>query len=513
MEAVVKGSNYILVHAPNSMKVGGTTQIEARKKDPESEYLEKLDDHIRPFEECVAYAPNQCYIGNISPEELEEIERPWYAEENLLENKRFGQRGEIMPEDEFFALLQHVDVFDLVKLTADFIEDVEEKVNNHPSLKDMGLELEATEQEKISKLVEEHRAEPLYLGEELVGCVKGAHESDENLGPHVIMENLMTKASAVLAAKNLERNAEIDLTEVDYVIECSEEACGDMNQRGGGNFAKAVAEMAGCENATGSDTRAFCAAPTHALVQASGLVKSGIYNNVLVVAGGAVAKLGMNGKDYVKKDMPILEDTLGGFAMLVTEDDGESPIMRTDILGRHTVGKGSSPQAVISALVTDSLDKAGLSIQDIDKYSVEMQNPELTEPAGAGNVPESNYKMIAALGVKRGDLERSELMDFVKEHGMPGFAPTQGHIPSGVPFIGHAADMMDEGKLEKAMIIGKGSLFLARMTNQFDGVSFILEKNSGELQEEQADFDRDEIRSMIAQAMRGMAENMLAEEE
>ena len=32
-----------------------------------------------------------------------------------------------------------------------------------------------------------------------------------------------------------------------------------------------------------------------------------------------------------------------------------------------------------------------------------MQNPEITKPAGAGDVPEANYKMIAALGVKRGD--------------------------------------------------------------------------------------------------------------
>ncbi len=93
MEAVIKDSSYILVHAPNSMKIGGTTQIQARKKDKNSEYLKKLDDHIRSFSDCVSYAPNQCYIGNVSPEELREIDRPWYAEENLLAEKRFGRRG------------------------------------------------------------------------------------------------------------------------------------------------------------------------------------------------------------------------------------------------------------------------------------------------------------------------------------------------------------------------------------------------------------------------------------
>ena len=36
-----------------------------------------------------------------------------------------------------------------------------------------------------------------------------------------------------------------------------------MNQRGGGNFAKAAAEVAGFVNATGSDVRGFCAGPAH----------------------------------------------------------------------------------------------------------------------------------------------------------------------------------------------------------------------------------------------------------
>ena len=39
-----------------------------------------------------------------------------------------------------------------------------------------------------------------------------------------------------------------------------------MNQRGGGNFAKAAAEVAGFVNATGSDVRGFCAGPAHAML-------------------------------------------------------------------------------------------------------------------------------------------------------------------------------------------------------------------------------------------------------
>jgi betaine reductase len=91
--------------------------------------------------------------------------------------------------------------------------------------------------------------------------------------------------------------------------------------------------------------------------------------------------------------------------------------------------------------------------------------------------------MIGALGVKRGDLERSELPDFIVKHGMMGWAPTQGHIPSGVPYLGFAKDDLTVGHINKVMIVGKGSLFLGRMTNLFDGVSIVIERNPGEAPE------------------------------
>ena len=65
-----------------------------------------------------------------------------------------------------------------------------------------------------------------------------------------------------------------------------------------------------------------------------------------------------------------------------------------------------------------------------------MQNPDITKPAGAGDVPLANYKMIAALAVKRGELDRKEIGEFPAKHGLTGWAPTQGHIPSGVPSPG-----------------------------------------------------------------------------
>lgn len=509
--AVIKNAGYVLVHTPDMVIHNGSTQTTERIVNPNSEYLKELPKHLRSFEEVVSYYPNQTYIGNLRPEELGQIEAPWF-DKKMSSASRKGKLGEIIPQDEFIGMIKISDVFDLVLLDKTFTADVKNTLSNHPLISEelisrLGEGVEITE---IENLVNNEHSEPLYHQFKLVGCVKRAHDVDLNLTAHTMLENLVVKASGTLAMLNLLGQNGIDPNAVDYVIECSEEACGDMNQRGGGNFAKSIAEMCGCNNATGSDTRGFCAAPTHALIEAASLVKAGTYKNVVMVAGGASAKLGMNGKDHVKKEMPIIEDVIGGFAVLISENDGVSPIIRNDQVGKHTVGTGSSPQAVITALITQPLDKAGLRIRDVDKYSVEMQNPDITKAAGAGDVPLSNYKMIAALGVKRGDLEKKDIMDFVEKHGMVGWAPTQGHIPSGVPYLGFIKEAMDQGEVSRVMIVGKGSLFLGRMTNLFDGVSVIIEKNNGAVDSTEG-VSKETIKKIIAESLRDMAATLTIE--
>lgn len=505
---VIKKASYILVNTPDMILQNGTTQTLERETNPSSEYLVEIKNHIRPFNDVVAYAPNQTYIGNMLPEELSKRPRPWH-QEAVANADRYGKYGEIMPQDEFYGLMKLSDVFNLLLLEKSFTAHVKEKFLAHPILKDKAEALgEGDEIDTIKNMVDNHIAEGLYQDGKLVGCVKRAHEFDKNLTSHIMLENIAVKASGVLALMNLAKNMDIPVEEVEYLIECSEEAVGDMNQRGGGNIAKAAGEIAGFKGATGSDMRGFCAAPSHALITAASLVKSGVYKNVVIFAGGATAKLGMNGKDHVKKGLPVLEDCLGGFAILISENDGVNPVLRTDIVGRHTIGHGASPQAVLEALVLDPLDKSGLKITDVDKFAPEMQTPDLTEPAGAGDVPTQNYKMIGALAVKKGQLDRKDLPQFVIDHGYPGFAPTQGHIPSGVPIIGHGVDRILEGKLKNFMVIGKGSLFLGRMTNLFDGVSILVEKNSGKTEEANA-VSKEEIKSMVADAMAEFAKHLM----
>jgi len=153
-----------------------------------------------------------------------------------------------------------------------------------------------------------------------------------------LLENLMAKASGAIALYHVLERAGIEASEVDFILSCSEEAVGDRYNRGGGSLSKAIGEMCHCVNATGHDIKAFCAAPIHAIMDAACLVQAGVFERVVVVGGGCLAKIGMKYVGHLKHNMPILEDVLAGFAFLITPDDGISPVVRLDCVGKHDIG-------------------------------------------------------------------------------------------------------------------------------------------------------------------------------
>ena len=504
--AAIKGTAYCLNYTPELGLCYGTTPHLERKEHPESPFLSTLAAQPQSYSEACRYAPNLTYIGALTPEEHDARPTPLY--EHLEPAAvRFGRYGEIMPEDEFLGLLDLCDVFDLIWLESAFAEAVRVKLVQHPCLG--AAQIARLEQghsnDELRREIAEHGALPLYSGGQVVGCCRRGHELDENLSAEVLLENIACKAGGVLALLHLIQNTGIDPSEIDYVIECSEEAAGDMNQRGGGNMAKAIAEIAGCTNASGCDVRGFCAGPVSALLAGAGMVASGIHKTIAVVAGGAIPKLYMNAREHVKKHLPPLENCLGNFGVLLVPDTGELPVLRLDAVGKHSVGDGAAPQAITTALVLAPLQKIGLTLEDVDKYAAELHIPEITLPAGAGNVPESNYKMIAALGVMKGQLERSAMPEFVRRKGMKGFAHTQGHIPSGVPFIGHAVDAIQAGTMHRAMIIGKGSLFLGRLTNLADGASFLIEAPGRAVAAPVASLTVDDVKAVLLDALAELA--------
>src|SRR5207253_5215058 len=114
-------------------------------------------------------------------------------------------------------------------------------------------------------------------------------DEDDTLPGQVLLETLACKATAALALRHLlARPGAIASADVRHVMNCGEEAVGDRYQRGGGNIAKAVAEWEGCARATGSDIKAFCCGQMHALMLAGALVRGGLHDDVVVVAGGSL---------------------------------------------------------------------------------------------------------------------------------------------------------------------------------------------------------------------------------
>ena len=63
------------------------------------------------------------------------------------------------------------------------------------------------------------------------------------------------------------------------------------------------------------------------------------------------------------------------------------------------------------------------------------------------------------------------------KYGMPGFSPTQGHIPSAIPFLIHARQMIMKGEIKTVCLWVKEACF-RKMTDLSDGMSFIIENNS-----------------------------------
>jgi len=432
--AAVRSASFVLAHVPDLVRYGS-------KPSREPSRIDELTASLRSLDAAVAYAPNQVFLGNLPPEDLWERPREWWRHP-VREASPVGRSGDLTDQDAFYDLLAEVDLFDLVRL----------------------------------KQEPEPGQLPLFRGTDVVGAFAGDHEQDEALAPRVLLENLAVKASGVHALRHLLSRTGIDPDSITHAIGCGEEAVGDRYQRGGGNVAKAIAEGCGLTGASAVDVKSFCAAPVHALVLAAALIEAGIEERVVVVAGGSLGKLGMKFEGALTKGVPILEDVLAGMAILLERaGEADGPIVRTDAVGRMPVGVGGSPRAQLEALVGSPLDLMGLGIADVGVYATELHNPEITEPQGGGDVPDRNYRMLAGLGVVRGELDASDIQGFARTHGLPGYCPTQGHIASAVPWLPHALERMASGDLRRTMLLAKGSLFLGRLTRLWDGVSVTIE--------------------------------------
>jgi betaine reductase len=472
-DAVVRAASLVLAHTPGLAR-HGSKPLRTLAGDPEltSRFLAGL----RSFDDALGYPPHQAFLGACHPRDLPP--RPWVGTRHPGA-QRFTPFGELMPEEEFLGLMAAVDEFNLVMLTPEVAERAAKRLAEHPLSAWLDLARIPAAAGAVAPGLGPGLL-PLHLApDQVAGALRGAHDQDESLAAPVLLENLACKATGTLALLHLLHDHDLDPAAVDYTISCSEEAVGDRYQRGGGNMGKAIAVAAGLTESSGADVKDFCAGPIPALVIAASLVVSGVFEQVVVVAGGSLPKLGMKFEGHLKHGLPVLEDVLGGVALLVSADDGVSPRIRLDAVGRHRVSSGGSGASIMQDLAVRPLAALGLRLAEVDDYATELHDPEVTEPQGSGDVAARNYKTIAALAVRRGDISRDEIAGFVATRGMPGYAPTQGHLASAICYLPHALARLRAGSADKVLLLAKGSLFLGRMSQVSDGMSVLLERNGG----------------------------------
>src|SRR5262249_60881573 len=121
-----------------------------------------------------------------------------------------------------------------------------------------------------------------------------------------------------------------------------------------------------------------CAGPVHCLLRAARLVDWRKSGPIASVAAWTAENLGTKFLAALSPAAPVLEDVRAGMAILVGRRDGTSPVIRTDAVGRHRVGSGSSQEALLTDLVVRPLESLGRRIDDIDRYATELHDPDIT---------------------------------------------------------------------------------------------------------------------------------------
>ena len=476
-QPVVRGAATMLAHTPGLVRYGSKPFRETKVR---PEFLSDLKGALWSYDKACRYLPNQVFIGSQPPARLWEVEQPWF---DKLAESETGEPpfGHIMEERRFLALLACADPFKHVLLRKRFWEEMGPVLSAAPLTAPLTSRTPPLlDDAQLDSALEAADCLPLFAGGEgaPVGVVKTGHSEDEALSAPVLLENFCCKVSGALAVHELLNHVEgLDLSDVDLVLSCSEEAVGDRYQRGGGNMAKAIAEFAGCDLATGIDIKDFCAAPIPAMVIGASLVESGVFKNVVVVGGGSLPKLGMKCLYQLEQGIPVLEDALAAVAVWIGRDDGKNPVVNLRGVGRHPIKAGAALDKQFRELVLEPLRRLEWGVGQLDRVVTELHNPDIMVSAKAGDVAARNYKMMAAMLAMAKEIDRSDIAGFARAKGVCGYAPTQGHIASGFVYMPHALREMAAGAIRNCMLVARASLFLGQMTELTDGMSVLIERN------------------------------------
>ena len=114
-QAVLRSTRFALAHTPGLVRHGSKPSREL-VKDPG--LLPAIQARLRSFEDAASYPPHRVLLGDLYPDELWDIDRPWHQAAG--DSQYCGAHGQLISEEEFYALLKLCDPFDLVSLEEEF---------------------------------------------------------------------------------------------------------------------------------------------------------------------------------------------------------------------------------------------------------------------------------------------------------------------------------------------------------------------------------------------------------
>ena len=186
---VIASCVFSLAHVPNLVCHGSKPRRELAR-DPS--LAARLTGALRSYDEACRYPPNQTFIGNLSPQQLGTIERPWHAARGGSDSPA-GPFGEILGQDLFYALLEKANVLQppLVELNPETARDLRAALAAHPVL---GALANAGHGPSPSVKSTDPQFLALMSGEKLRGWVRRDSRTegreDENLSAHTLLEAL-----------------------------------------------------------------------------------------------------------------------------------------------------------------------------------------------------------------------------------------------------------------------------------------------------------------------------------
>ncbi len=112
-DPAILNTAYVLAHAPDFVRHGSKP---TRELAADPSLLPQVAAALRPWDEVVAYPPNQVFIGNLTPDDLAATPRPW-TDHPVADASTQGPFGRIVTQETLYGLMMLCDDFDLMTIT------------------------------------------------------------------------------------------------------------------------------------------------------------------------------------------------------------------------------------------------------------------------------------------------------------------------------------------------------------------------------------------------------------